>query len=64
MINGVAAQLVPDVGDQGLSLLLNESAKCQYPGVVKRYFSDTKHTIVSTFLGPVELEPGYARYRA
>lgn len=32
----------------------------KYLGVVIRYFSDTKHKIVSTFLGLVELEGGDA----
>jgi len=33
----------------------------KYLGVVIKYFSDTKQTIVSTFLGLVELEGGDAR---
>ena len=48
-------KLVADVGDQRFSLLLNESTDVS---VVIRYFSDTKQTIVSTFLGLVELEGG------
>lgn len=69
MINGVLApyflkKLVADVGDQRFSLLLDESTNVsvsKYLGVVIRYFSDTKQTIVSTFLGLVELEGGDAR---
>ncbi|CAL9702146.1 unnamed protein product [Knipowitschia caucasica] len=69
MINGVLApyflkKLVTDVGDQRFSLLLDESTDVsvsKYLGVVIRYFSDTKQTIVSTFLGLVELEGGDAR---
>ncbi|XP_026119257.1 protein NLRC3-like [Carassius auratus] len=69
MINGVLApyflkKLVADVGDQRFSLLLDESTDIsvsKYLGVVIRYFSDTKQTIVSTFLGLVELEGGDAR---
>ena len=60
MINGVLApyslkKLVVDVVDQRFSLL-NESTDVsvsKYLGVVIRYFSDTKQTIVSTFLGLV-----------
>lgn len=33
----------------------------KYFGVVIQYFSETKHTIVSTFLGLVELEAGNAK---
>ncbi|CAI5669915.1 unnamed protein product [Oreochromis niloticus] len=69
MINGVLApyflkKLVADVGDQRFSLLLDESTDIsvsKYLGVVIRYFSNTKQTIVSTFLGLVELEGGDAR---
>ncbi|KAL0195174.1 hypothetical protein M9458_008746, partial [Cirrhinus mrigala] len=69
MINGVLApyflkKLVADVGDQRFSLLLDESTDIsvsKYLGVVIRYFSDTKQTVVSTFLGLVELEGGDAR---
>lgn len=69
MINGVLApyllkNLVADVGDQRFSLLLDESTDIsvsKYLGVVIRYFSDTKQTIVSTFLGLVQLEGGDAR---
>lgn len=69
MINGVLApyflkKLVADVGDQRFSLLLDESTDVsvsKYLGVVIRYFSDTKQTIVSTFLGLVELEGGDAK---
>jgi len=69
MINGVLApyflkKLVADVGDQHFSLLLDESTDVSvsnYLGVVIRYFSDTKQTIVSTFLGLVQLEGGDAR---
>ena len=69
MINGVLApyflkQLVADVGDQRFSLLLDESTDVsvsKYLGVVIRYFSDTKQTIVSTFLGLDELEGGDAK---
>ncbi|KAJ4934815.1 hypothetical protein JOQ06_007597 [Pogonophryne albipinna] len=69
MINGVLApyflkKLVADVGDQRFSLLLDESTDVsvsKYLGVVIRYFSNTKQTIVSTFLGLVQLEGGDAR---
>lgn len=69
MINDVLApyflkKLVADVGDQRFSLLLDESTDVnvsKYLGVVIRYFSDTKQTIVSTFLGLVELEGGDAK---
>ncbi|KAL7382723.1 hypothetical protein ABVT39_026993 [Epinephelus coioides] len=69
MINGVLApyflkKLVADVGDQCFSFLLDESTDVsvsKYLGVVIRHFSDTKQTIVSTFLGLVELEGGDAR---
>ena len=69
MINGVLApyflkKLVADVGDQCFSLLLAGSTDIsvsKYLGVVIRYFHDTKHTIVSTFLGLIELEGGDAR---
>ena len=54
-------KLVADVGEQRFSLLLDEStdvsvSKLMYLGVVIRYFSETKKTIFSTFLGLVELE--------
>ena len=52
------------MGDHSFSLLLDESTDVsvsKYLGVVIKYFSDTKHTIVSTFLGLVELEGGDAR---
>jgi hypothetical protein len=69
MINGVIApyllkKLVADVGDQRFRLLLDEFTDVsvsKYLGVVIRYFSDTKQTIVSTFLGLVELEGGDAK---
>jgi hypothetical protein len=69
MITGVLAlyflkKLVADVGDQGFSLLLDDSTEVsvsKYLGVVIRYFSDIKQTIVSTFLGLVELEGGDAK---
>ncbi|KAI4813109.1 hypothetical protein KUCAC02_024457 [Chaenocephalus aceratus] len=69
MINGVLApyflkKLVADVGDQRFSLLLDESTDLsvsKYLGVVIRCFSNTKQTIVSTFLGLVQLEGGDAR---
>lgn len=56
--------MVPDVGNQRFSLLLDESTDVsvsKYLGLVIRYFRDTKQTIVSTFLGLVELERGDAR---
>ncbi|KAK5925672.1 hypothetical protein CgunFtcFv8_018179 [Champsocephalus gunnari] len=69
MINGVLApyflkKLVADVADQRFSLLLDESTDVsvsKYLGVVMRYFSNTRQTIVSTFLGLVQLEGGDAR---
>lgn len=67
MINGAPyflKKLVADVGDQRFSLLLDESTDVsvsKYLGVVIRYFRDNKQTIVSTFLGLVELEGGDAR---
>ncbi|KAL7389423.1 hypothetical protein ABVT39_003569 [Epinephelus coioides] len=69
MINGILApyfmkKLVADVGDQCFSVLLDESTDVsvsKYVGAVIRYFSDTKQTVVSTFLGLVELEGGDAR---
>ena len=69
MINGVLApyflkKLVADVGDQRFSLLLDGSTDVsvsKYLGVVIRYFSNTKQTTVSTFLGLVELEGGDAK---
>lgn len=68
-INGVLApyvlkKLVADVADQRFSLFLDESTDVsvsKYIGVVIRYFSDSKQTIVSTFLGLFELEGGDAR---
>ena len=68
MINGVLApyflkKLVADVGEQHFSLLLDEATDIsvsKYLGVVIRYFSETKGTVVSTFLGLVELEGGDA----
>ncbi|KAL6484562.1 hypothetical protein MHYP_G00066070 [Metynnis hypsauchen] len=43
------------------SLMSPDVSVSKYLGVVIRYFSDTKHTIVSTFLGLVEFQGGDAR---
>jgi hypothetical protein len=69
IINAVLApyflkNLVADEGEQRFSLLLDESTDVsvsKYLGVVIWYFSDTKQTMLSTFLGLVELEGGDAK---
>ena len=69
MIRGVLApyflkRVTSDVGDEKFSLLLDESidgSVSKYLGVVIRYFSAKTITVVSTFLGLVELERGNAR---
>lgn len=69
MINGVLApyfmkMITSYVGDKKFSLLLDESTDVsvsKYLGVVIRYFSAKKRTLVSTFLGLAELEAGDAK---
>ncbi|XP_077399768.1 uncharacterized protein LOC144034693 [Vanacampus margaritifer] len=64
IINGVLApyflkKIISDVGNEKFSLLLDESSDVRvlkYLGVVIRYFSTKKGTVVSTFLGMIELE--------
>ncbi|XP_031724785.1 zinc finger protein 862-like [Anarrhichthys ocellatus] len=69
MIRGVLApyflkRVTSDVGDEKFSLLLDKSTDVsvsKYLGVVIRYFSAIKRTVVSTFLGLVELEGSDAK---
>ena len=56
-------EIVSDLGDQEYSLLLDESMDIlvsKLLGISIRYFSRSLKTIVSTFLGLVELEDGTA----
>ncbi|XP_077357277.1 uncharacterized protein LOC144004157 [Festucalex cinctus] len=69
IINGILApyflkRLTSDVGNEKFSLLLDESSDVvvsKYLGVAIQYFSTKKGTVVSTFLGMIELEAGDPR---
>lgn len=56
-------EIVSDLGDQEYSLLLDESTDISVSkilGISIRYFSRSLKTIISTFLGLVEIEDGTA----